>query len=296
LIQNDFKRLIIPYLFICSVRIAYAFVEDGICHAHFNSVFRWTVASVWGSGAGDSFVFGYKIPWVGAVWFLLALFWCRLIFNSLYSISEKRNLFIVIVSFAATLIAQFIYFPFSILPGLSAMIFYYLGYLASKYQWIEKIKNRKIYLNKSFGFNLIVIQFILLMIWVFCMFYGKHWMDIASCYYRIYPVDILGAISGTYFVYLFCRYLLKFKYGILKIITDKLIVFGKLSIVVLCFHWLELYTIPWSRWIDGLFNYYEIQLSYTAIIAWMITGKLLWASLAVWLVPKSPFLRRIFSI
>jgi fucose 4-O-acetylase-like acetyltransferase len=139
-LKIDFRRLIIPYLFICGVLIVCGFIKDMIKNLGFDNTQYYVIASLWGSGTSKiSNVLWADLPRIGAIWFLLALFWSRVFFS--YIGNGTRYIHTIIIIFIAvisTLICQYVFLPFSLLPGLSALLFYYLGYLANKWRIFEK--------------------------------------------------------------------------------------------------------------------------------------------------------------
>jgi fucose 4-O-acetylase-like acetyltransferase len=273
-LKIDFKRLVIPYLFICLLLIIYGFIKDLVKNTEFINTQYFAIASLWGSGTRASNALWADIPNIWVVWFLLALLWCRVLFSYFYN---KNSIYIVLSSIMATLICQFVFLPFSLLPGLSALLFYYLGHLANKWRIFEK----KIP---------IFIQYIMGIIWIYCILYSR--LDVACCHYDCYPIDILGALSGCYFIYVICKYINDKD----LIIKNILLLFGKLSLIVLCFHNIDLFVIPWKTMISELFNLLNIASNRYIIAILIIICRLIWALAIVFFVPKIAVCRRIFSI
>ena len=79
-LKKDYKRLILPYLFTASVIIVYALLFS--IHFHRSDVLYSTLlAAFWGSGYHHYSLFWGDVQPIGAIWFLLALFWCRIAYN-----------------------------------------------------------------------------------------------------------------------------------------------------------------------------------------------------------------------
>lgn len=80
----------------------------------------------------------------GALWFLPALFWCRLIYNAIEGFCKSRVLLSCCACLLVTCLAAFlghwlrINIPFGILIGCSGLFFYCIGYLIRKYNMFEK--------------------------------------------------------------------------------------------------------------------------------------------------------------
>ncbi|MDR0799464.1 MAG: acyltransferase family protein [Dysgonamonadaceae bacterium] len=279
-LKKDFKQLIVPYLFVCAIIMISALVEDTVRHTWFQRTIYRGVACFWGSGS-EKPVLGGAYPAIGAVWFLLALFWCRAFFNYFYSNKEKNNAIMLAVAIGAILVAKYIALPFSILQGLSAIVFYYIGYLVRKYQLLEKKVS-------------VYLSILMAGVWIFCILFSHCWME--SLRYRYFPLDVLSAVSGTWFIYRFCRLGEAIAQPLVQRCTKILVIFGQLSLVVLCFHVIEMFLIPWRPWINDLFSMMNITLHPYLSKTLVILCRLAWAGAAVVLVPKVAIFRRIFSI
>lgn len=217
---KDFKRLIIPYLFTCSLILLYQLAL--FIHNHDQTpLLRSLVASFWGNGSNNhSSLYFADIPSIGAIWFLLALFWCK----NIYNIIPKNNKYlygiVLILSITATIIDRYVAnLPFALLPGISALIFFAAGCYAKQ--------------------NSISWKWLLLGIpvWIYCIAFSG--MSIVRCYYNCYPLDVIGGITGTCVVYL----LSKTVHSLSTVISCTFTWLGKNSLSILCFHLLVM-TIP----------------------------------------------------
>lgn len=79
LIRKNMRGLVLPYVATCLVIIALAAVKYAIFAPEevLDSTVSWLVAGLYGAGAVFPGV-PEGIPAIGAIWFLLALFWARL--------------------------------------------------------------------------------------------------------------------------------------------------------------------------------------------------------------------------
>lgn len=226
LLLNDFKRLLIPYFITCTILIGIGSVQD-IVIKQWSETPKWLIATLWGSGSTRSNALGAKLPSIGAVWFLLALFICRNAFNYLYSLGYKYfNTLYITLAILATIFCNFIYLPWSILQGLSAMLFYGIGWNVYRF---------KLLVNKPSWF----ILFTALLIWHTGWRHGS--ISMACAQYKHPLLDVATAVSGSYFVFLISKlinYSKKWKYP--------LVWFGKNSLIALCCHTIELSFFPWQ--------------------------------------------------
>lgn len=214
-ISKSFKRLIIPYLAAASIMVVYSiFISISKCDLW--EVPKEIAAAAFGSGGYHHSFLLAKVRPIGAIWFLLALFWCRTFFNIINVRHNHPFLTAGIVAIIATLIDYYIInLPFAILPGLSAMMFYALGYYF-------KIKETPIW-----------IKFALIISYPFSFFFCKIYM--VQCAYQLYPLAIAGACGGTLLVYLLSDLIRKKTLYISKSLSW----IGRLSLVILCWHMLE---------------------------------------------------------
>lgn len=182
-LNKDFKRLIVPYVItqICLI-VWYLFlflVRSGSPELHLLKI--TSLSTLWGcspGGPGHLSELG-----VGPTWFLLALFWCRQVARLLIKTGEKYCFPLsLVVSIIATIFAQKVFFlPWGILQGLSAIIFYILGWYAQKGL-----------LPKS-GIIASIIC------WPFAILKSSIHLHVA--HYGNYLLSVMGGLGGTYCIY-----------------------------------------------------------------------------------------------
>jgi fucose 4-O-acetylase-like acetyltransferase len=218
--SKDFKRLIYPYLFTCALINLYQLIN--LIKNHDISVFLNTVvATFWGNGSvNHSSHYFADMPSIGAIWFLLALFWSKIIYNRIPHHKRYTYAFVLILSIMGTFIDRYVVnLPFAILPGISALVFFAAGNYAKQN-------------NISWKWLLLGIP-----VWIYCITFSG--MSIVRCYYNCYPLDVIGGITGTYAVYLLSKTILSFS----ALISCAFTWLGKNSLAILCFHLLVM-TIP----------------------------------------------------
>lgn len=212
-IKKNGTRLLYPYAFTALIMIIYHLVLS-IKDDDYLDVLKHIIAAIYASGDIHHSPFLGNVRPIGAIWFLPALFWCKISFT--YLRNKNINLFfIACISVLATICDFYIVnLPFSILPGLSAMMFYMIGYIC---------KNARI---PKFYFILCIL------LWPLSIKYSHIYM--VQCSYKIYPLAILGACGGTIVVYLICKLLQSVKF-----VSIYLQWIGKMSLVILCWHMIE---------------------------------------------------------
>lgn len=230
-IKNNFKKLIIPYFITSSAVIvgrgvmAYIYTANKF-EVHY--IMKNTmIGALFGYGVDNAK--GFEGIWsIGAIWFLLAIFWSNIIFCIIMNIKSKQYIFyiIAILSFFAYILGQIIWLPTNIDIGIFAIIYMYIGNMAKK--------NNK--LNKK---NSILSNIIMILIWIVEII--SDGVNMVIRYYPLYIISILGSVFGSYFIIKFCDNVIK-NNNIKKFLSY----IGKNSLTILCFHLFEMMIIPWD--------------------------------------------------
>ena len=199
-------------------------ISDVLTHKSRNMWDVWNIllSYMYSSGV-DLQVFGHGIKSIGYVWFLVVIFWGRLLLDCLNLYLNEKT--VVAVSAICTLlgivIGHYYYLPFSLDIVLAIMIFLELGCWAKK----RKIKPQK--------------KWIIICASVWTMFMGMiylndmHSMSLAGRVYTLFPICYIIAISGVYVFICIC-----FKAA--EIRTLRVInVLGANSLLLLCIHYLD---------------------------------------------------------
>ncbi len=130
-----------PYLvtcvMVCVVGLARAAFKGG------DAVCVWlsevSLSALWGSGLQTKVLWG-KMPAIGAIWFLLALFWAKCIVS--VSLKRMRLLeavsLIVAVYCVGIVASRYILLPWSMLSGMEAALLVMVGYLIRRYEILER--------------------------------------------------------------------------------------------------------------------------------------------------------------
>ena len=125
----------------------------------------------------------------------------------------------LIIAILATIADRYVInLPLGILPGLSAMTFYLIGHHINIYKDIH---------SKIYKYTIVICATCCIL----HLLYSRITMCI--CYYKYYPIDILGTTFGTILVYTISRF---FSMSNISILITKL---GQASLIILCFHTLE---------------------------------------------------------
>lgn len=274
LIIKNIKRIIIPYLGTSLIILLVAFSSKILLKHTFyfmpKNLSFLSISIIYGCGVNSPKFFS-SIWMIGAIWFLLCLFFAEIFFTIIIRLTINFNMYIqatiiIILSFIGYVIGQYIFLPWSIDISLVALVFLYTGYIFNK----TNIFNIKIH---------ILILIFLFFLWSISVYLGA--MDMASRQYSNFIICILGAISASYIIIKFCKVISKYT------IWDKyLSTFGKETLVILCFHLLEMDFFPWQS-ITRI-------LGYTNNMFLLIVLKIAFATIVTISIKKIPLLRKVY--
>ena len=232
---------------------------------------RWILGGVYGS------CWSYEEPFViydiGAIWFLCALFCAELLFNELLKLEANLlPLFVIILAYIGIETRVFIWLPWGIQCGMVAVVFLYAGYMARKYNWVEK--------RIAFIVHAVMLSVSGICIW-------KNSMAIVGNNTYTYGwLTIIGAVCISFYIARFCKVFLNTSNKLTKIFSF----FGKNSMTILCFHLIELDFFPWTLYVDF---FSSEKLNYFFVIIF----KLIYAIIVVNIVQRIKFLKRMsFSL
>lgn len=229
-LKLDIQRIIVPYIFTCLAMIILTFsIFDKFS---FGASTRIAIFSpLWGGG-----VFGHiqnisESLFIGPLWFLLGLFWTRLLFNILYHFI-KSDLIRGTVIFVLAILAKNIYeltghIQLSILQTFGCTGFFYVGFLAKKYDLLSIDNIKKVF---PIGISC----------WLFCMTFSKLSLH-ECCYEGFYILDILGAWGIFTLLFIAIKNVYCQSSPFWKIIQF----IGRNSIIILCIHSVDHCILNW---------------------------------------------------
>ena len=217
-LKSDTRHLMTPYFITCIAVILLTFIKS-LYSGKFELVLHYIAAMFIASGSPHSCLYLSHLPSIGAIWFFPALFVCKNVYNALsvYSI-RKRLLYSCAIYVIATLIGRYIIFlPFSVLCGLSAIIFFAIG----DYYKLERPK----------------ITWVHCLIGILCWGISFQFSKVYLVQPRtdLYFIDVIGATTATFLVYK-----LSGKINNLFHHSDILPWIGRNSMYILCFHLIDL--------------------------------------------------------
>lgn len=226
--------------------------------------------------AVDSFRFfeGYSI---GPLWFLLAMFWCRLSYSFIDFVSTNnyiKGIISCLLSVFAVILSSMIYLPTDILQGLNALPYFFMGVFFRKSDFLESnIAPKELY-------SLLLFCFVVLFLSVYL---GSLEMSINK--YSCYPINLLGSFCAFFIIYRFSSAIKNTR------IADQLKILGTISILILSIHTidanLKLYNVLFAS-----FRQSNIVVYAFGVLTWRIIFAIV-LSLAVL---RFPFIKRVFNL
>lgn len=210
MVKKNARHLVVPYLFTSlGIIIVYLLMHN------YAMAGKSIIGTMMSNGGWPSEKYGSSLPYIGPIWFLLALFWCKIFYVYVNKYSGKCLFTSFIISTIALLIGKYIVnLPFGILTGFCGLVFYSMGGYWKK-------SNRPI--NKS-------ILFAGLIIWLFCIRFSH--LELATFDCKHYPISMIGSFVGTYVVYLISKRTPAF-------LKPMMCWIGENTLLILCYHTLS---------------------------------------------------------
>lgn len=186
-LESSIRGLMVPYVITCGIVLIVSLVlsMDISEKVIFGTI---GISSAW---FGSDAMVGYDGN--GPLWFLLALFWCRIIYDALSRMILNKWLFggaVFCLSVLSVMIGSKYYVPFYLAHGMAALIFYYVGNIAHNMN-IEK-SECKIWCS------LLMLCFV-----AFGMFIGEPYFY--ALYFPNWLGNVLAAICASGVIYYICR-------------------------------------------------------------------------------------------
>lgn len=218
-IKKNFRALLVPYFLTIFIIIFLYFIFGSSHYSSFKDVLGAAII-----GAGSRNLPMLQNYFVGAIWFLQALFWCKVFYVVIdtYSTGFLKIISILIVSSISMYLGAFFFVPTNLLQGASALIFFEIGYQFRTSSFLELRLN-----------HLLLVLISLLLI-AFSIHSGS--MSMVRCFYGFYPINILCAISVFFLLYKLSHLL-----NSNEIISKCLSFLGKISLLILCIHNIDLF-------------------------------------------------------
>lgn len=252
-VASKAKRLLIPYFVTCVAICLIGVLRTG--GSKKDAFVSWIYASLY--GAGDSWDWPFHIKAIGAIWFLWALFWALIIVNHF---ADKKFYRIIIFCIAFTGWASFdrtqIWLPLSIQAGMLAALYVLIGYEIRKNNLLEHLNGWE-----QLGCFLVYAWSIWSFkgFWIVHDYMGNGW------------IDFIASICAAIVIISLSRYICDRSLIFRRILGW----FGRNSLIILCFHIIELNVLPIAAFIGNRASAYPSLNPNTTILV-IIVAKLIY--------------------
>ena len=224
--KKNFRTLLIPYLLTATAMFVLCAGYSAL--GRDRNITNAFVAVFVGAGSRGVPVWGEYT--IGAIWFLPAMFWCRIIYNHIsIRISDKYKCggVILALSVLGTYMGNHIYIPTNLLQGAGAMLFFWTGHQIAGSGIPKRMSRMEI-----------MVGILLLLASLYSSYEGGGRdvpLSMVRCHYSYYPVNVLAALFCVHGIYIFSVYMLRWKR-----ISDLLGYWGRISLLILCVHIIDL--------------------------------------------------------
>lgn len=230
--QHEFKMLAVPYIATAVAVVLGIGITNLVYHDSGSTkqlLLDWANAALYGAGDIPANPLWPQPLRIGAIWFLLALFWSRLVTVLAYKANKLTPVVVATVFVVSLFSVRYIFLPLSIQAGLAATPFVYLGSLFKKHDFITKASNSLPCLAIS------------LLVWGWAVFGFKGW-GMAMAAYGTTILDVarncLGGAASSLFVLCLCKKL-ETKLSPNNTIWNALAMVGTITLPIMCVHLFE---------------------------------------------------------
>ena len=266
--------LLIPYLFTGFVIVAASIPISLLTHRSPSfEALRWLLGVFYGNGTDMPSIFPNIPTFIGALWFLLALFWASLFARLIlqYFSGLLAPIAFIILFCLGWSTSDSVWWPWDIQAGMTAALFLYIGYETHTHDLL----NRKV--------PGICVLFVFLFTLGSMYFYSN--LEISKNHFGNGIFDPLRAALITWLIILFSKRIDGSYFA--KIMSW----FGANSIIVLAFHIMELNLISWDKIIQCLLS---IGIPNVFAYFFVIAIKIGWASFGIYFVHHSKIMHYVY--
>ncbi len=284
-IIKEFKHstinLLIPYVTTTVVVLIVNWValqmpSNIVIKPFFLSTREGLLAMLYGAGSDVLNPWGWHVPVIGAIWFLLSMFISVQLFNGLLLVTRKmkyvqtaRSGLVLLLATVGGLLGRWAYLPWAFNAALLSQIFLYAGYLIRQNHLLDRIENTWYVV---FGFA-----------WLLSAFQGYFSLNVPASPNLV--ISVLGGIGASLVIIKGCIWLDHFQNSFA---INLLAQYGRLSLIILCFHLIDLEVIGIGNWVyGGLLPVVGSLLATIITIIYRIGFATFWMVI----VPKIPIIR-----
>lgn len=226
MMKDNIRGLLLPYIVCSGIILCGALLMDLYWNTHMLiPKFVGTLAINGLMQSPDVYGGLYKSS---PLWFLLGLFWCRVIYSILYRCTTNfyvQGIFCIVLSWTIAVFHDKIYLPFYILQGLVSVIFYNSGHVLKRNIQFVKSHKRPIFVLTAATMIMGMLQ---------------QGLDIWALWFHNWPLNVVAAVGTTVLIYISISHLTrKIDSGGANICLWLLSHIGRWSLLILALHSFE---------------------------------------------------------
>ena len=135
-LRSDARRLLVPYV-VCILAVSFRYGIDSVRLGDGGALVRYLISALV-VGPGIDFLRWSDLD-VGPVWFLVALFWCRTVFNLLLRLRYGIGISITLGALCCS-VGSVVCLPFGLMHGMMGLFFAAMGRVAAGHR--ERFQGR----------------------------------------------------------------------------------------------------------------------------------------------------------
>lgn len=210
--------------------------------SHDIGLLSYIASAIW--GAGFEFKRPSGIEPIGAIWFLWAMFCAQIIYNCLPEKNKFKIPALTLIALVGYYAGKIYWLPFDLNVAMVAIVYLFIGESFSSVLNNQNISTFRLSLG---GAKAVVVIIILFLFWM------PGWSVTLGMVSNLYPfcgLSVLTSTAGSLFIITISRLIELLDNDKIK---KYLSYMGRYSLVILCFHLIELKCVPWKMFISSVF-------------------------------------------
>ena len=239
-LKKQAKLLLKPFMIVACVTTVLHFVIHYCAFRYLPGSIQATICVGLGYLLGAPttiYIAGMTICFVGAVWFLLTLFWSWISLNFIFT--KVKESYVPWVILAIFIIGRFLcYFPtipFCLVQGVLGIPYLYVGWLIKKREW----------LTKKFPIGIWIIMIALALFSI-----GFGGLGLADAYLKYGHIDLISNGCLAFLVMWIGLRINQFDFPL----KNQISTIGRYSLWIMCLHTIEQQALPWYLLYERLTN------------------------------------------
>ncbi|WEV66183.1 acyltransferase family protein [Bifidobacterium sp. ESL0764] len=227
--RKESRELLLTYaLTAAAVVVLHAVLALALHHDTAHVTGTWLLAALYGSGANTGNELIAMSRSIGAIWFLLALFWAHLLVHIAYRL-PATPLWIIGFFALGYLSSRYAWLPFSVQAGLTASLFVYLGCLGKRFDVIGLFRRWPVLWLPS------------LAVWGLAIWKYSSFGLATNVYGQTPLLSIVGSVCGSLCIIGASQLVDRW----IPYLNTALAFIGRYTLAIFCAHLLENDVLPW---------------------------------------------------